>query len=71
MSQNTNWEISDVPLDSSDVIEALTRKLYNVEFENEAGNPIYAVEVERVDINKMAVVMSDGTQFIITCEEES
>jgi hypothetical protein len=69
MSQSANWETSDVSLDSSDVAEALTKKLYNIEFENANGNPVYAVEVERIDINKVAVVMSDGTEFTLTCDE--
>lgn len=71
MSQSANWETSDVPLDSSDVAEALTRRLHNIEFENENGNPVYAAEVERIDLNKVAVVMSDGTEFILTCNEEA
>lgn len=71
MNQKANWETSDTPLDSSDVAEALTKKLHNVEFENVNGNAVYAVEVERVDLNRIAIVMSDGTEFILTCDEEA
>jgi len=68
MAQNYNWKM-ETPLDTYDVIEGLTSKLYNVMFENEAGDPVYPVEVERVDVDKLIVEMSDGTKFILTCEK--
>ena len=72
MSSNF-WEISkaeDIPLDKSDVIEGLAKKLHNVEFTNEIFDPVYPVDVERTNIDELVVSMSDGTEFVIKCEEK-
>jgi len=63
-------EISDIPLDKDDVIEGLAKKLYNVEFTNEAFDSVYPVEVERIDIDELVVSMSDGTEFVLTCKKK-
>jgi len=62
-------EPKDIPLDSGDVIEGLAKKLYNIEFINELWNSVYPVEVEIIDFDNLKVVMSDGTEFILSCKK--
>jgi hypothetical protein len=69
MGQNS-WEAAEIPLDSVDVIESLAKRLYNIEFVNESGGSIYPVEIVRTDVDILSMVMSDGTKFVLLCEEK-
>jgi len=56
-------------LDEWDVAETLAQKLYNIGFVNEDGESVYVAEVERVDVNKVVIVTTDGAKFNLTCEK--
>lgn len=56
-------------LDPWDVVEALTNKIFNVAFVNEAGDNVYVSSAERIDADQLVVETTDGFKFTLTCEE--
>lgn len=65
-----SWEVVEVPLDNGNFMDGVQKKLHNIEFTNDVGTSIYPVETERFDIDELLVVMSDGTEFILSCKKE-
>jgi len=63
------WEVAQAPLDEDNIAETLAVKLYSIEFENEAGDSVYPVAIERSSNSSIAITMSDETKFELVCNK--